>query len=291
LQVSGGPARFYCVFQGRCHLTLEGEREGVTLYPGDLVVTTPNRGHFLRDSQSTPTVSLEHAIGVDRLWTPHPINIGGGGSPTRMAWGCFLFGKPAIGSLLASLPPLILLKGTEDRSMMWWVDTLRLMIRESAQQQPGSQAIVDHLAQVILIQAIRSCMTSSSGADGGWLTALMDPDIGSALRLMHTQPQWPWKVASLADQVGMSRSAFAARFKALVSKPPQQYLLECRMEKACALLAEGQRGIKEIATSVGYATTAAFGNAFKRWSGRAPGSYRRSFNKEAIPSDHHAVQR
>jgi AraC-like DNA-binding protein len=47
------------------------------------------------------------------------------------------------------------------------------------------------------------------------------------------------------------------------------------MEKARALLDEGRRGLKQIATLVGYATGATFSNAFKRWGGVAPGAYRR----------------
>jgi len=51
------------------------------------------------------------------------------------------------------------------------------------------------------------------------------------------------------------------------------------MRKACDLLAEGRYGLKQIATRVGYATGAAFSNAFKRWSGTTPGAYRRSLGK------------
>ena len=34
-------------------------------------------------------------------------------------------------------------------------------------------------------------------------------------------------------------------------------------------------GMKEIANQVGYESESAFSNAFKRWSGTAPGAYRR----------------
>jgi AraC-like DNA-binding protein len=54
-----------------------------------------------------------------------------------------------------------------------------------------------------------------------------------------------------------------------------QYLMERRMQKACELLAEGQYGIKQIASQVGYASKAAFSNAFKRWNGQSPQAYRR----------------
>jgi AraC-like DNA-binding protein len=90
-------------------------------------------------------------------------------------------------------------------------------------------------------------------------------------------------VAALADRVCLSRSVFAARFKSLLSKSPMQYLFDCRMQKACAMLSEDRYGIKEIASHVGYATEGAFSNAFKRWSGQSPGSFRRLILK---PHDH-----
>jgi AraC-like DNA-binding protein len=52
--------------------------------------------------------------------------------------------------------------------------------------------------------------------------------------------------------------------------------LDCRMTKACTLLTENQCGLKEVASQVGYATEAAFSNAFKRWKGQSPGRYRRT---------------
>ena len=160
----------------------------------------------------------------------------------------------------------------------WLAETMQLVARESGPDQPGKQAIADHLAQIIFIQAVRHCTTALPGDGGGWLAAAMDPEIGPALGSIHGQPEWPWTVSSLAKKTGMSRSVFAARFKALLSKPPQRYLLECRMRKACALLADGQEEIKQIASRVGYATVAAFSNAFKRWSGTAPGAYRRTLS-------------
>jgi AraC-like DNA-binding protein len=90
-------------------------------------------------------------------------------------------------------------------------------------------------------------------------------------------------VAELARRVCLSRSVFASRFKNLLSTSPMQYLMERRMQKACELLAEGQYGIKQIASQVGYASKAAFSNAFKRWSGQSPQVYRRCLPKR--PTD------
>ncbi len=48
-------------------------------------------------------------------------------------------------------------------------------------------------------------------AQTGWLGALQDDQIGKAIILIHHNPDHSWTVASLANEVAMSRSAFAAR--------------------------------------------------------------------------------
>jgi len=141
---------------------------------------------------------------------------------------------------------------------------------------PGQQAVIDQLTRVLFIQAVRTCFTAVPDWGGTWLAAITDPEIGRALQLMHSRLDAPWTVAALADAVCLSRSVFASRFKALVSQSPLQYLLEYRMQKAAELLLEDRCGIKEIPAQVGYATRAAFSNAFKRWSGgTSPGTYKR----------------
>jgi AraC-like DNA-binding protein len=54
-------------------------------------------------------------------------------------------------------------------------------------------------------------------------------------------------VASLAEEVGLSRSVFAARFTQLVGEPPLGYLTRLRMQKAATLLREGATLAKGLA--------------------------------------------
>ena len=67
--------------------------------------------------------------------------------------------------------------------------------------------------------AIRSWIARDPAAQTGWLGALRDQQIGRAIALVHRDPARNWTVASLAMAVGMSRSAFAARFSQLVGEP------------------------------------------------------------------------
>jgi AraC-like DNA-binding protein len=81
-------------------------------------------------------------------------------------------------------------------------------------------------------------------------------------------------VESLAETAGMSRSAFALRFKELLGQTPLEYVTDWRMQKALQLLKEDDKKLVEVAQSVGYESDAAFSKAFKRIVGLTPGEYR-----------------
>ena len=80
-------------------------------------------------------------------------------------------------------------------------------------------------------------------------------------------------VESLAEAAGMSRSAFAARFKELLGQTPLEYVTEWRMQKAMQLLQQRDKKLIDVARSVGYGSDAAFSKAFKRVVGANPGEY------------------
>jgi len=83
----------------------------------------------------------------------------------------------------------------------------------------------------------------------------------------------PWTVESLAETAGMSRSAFAARFKELLGQTPLEYVTGWRMQKAVQLLEQRDKKLIDIARLVGYESDAAFSKAFKRVVGANPGDF------------------
>ena len=96
----------------------------------------------------------------------------------------------------------------------------------------------------------------------------------AALGAMHHRVEAPWTVASLAEEVGLSRSVFAARFTQLVGEPPLAYLTRLRMQKAAALLRDGAT-LARVSQMTGYASEASFSHAFRQWAGVAPGAWRK----------------
>ena len=95
--------------------------------------------------------------------------------------------------------------------------------------------------------------------------------MGTALSAIHESVNTPWTVESLAEAAGMSRSAFAARFKELLGQTPLEYVTEWRMQKAMQLLQQRDKKLIDVARSVGYESGAAFSKAFKRVVGINPG--------------------
>jgi transcriptional regulator GlxA family with amidase domain len=173
------------------------------------------------------------------------------------------------------LPPLILVKADQAQTLALYT-TLNMLASEMAEPAPGSELVVKRLADILFIQSIRAHIASrSESCKKGLLRAIFDPQIGAALNSMHEKVEGPWTVESLAAACGMSRSAFAVRFKELVGETPLEYLTSWRMHKATALLHQGDKKLFEVAKSVGYDSDAAFSKAFKRILGVAPREYRR----------------
>jgi AraC-like DNA-binding protein len=138
---------------------------------------------------------------------------------------------------------------------------------------PGSEIVATRLAEVLFIQVLRAYIASEPERNRGWLGAVFDPQIGTALTAFHDSVNIPWTVESLAEAAGMSRSAFAVRFKELLGQTPLEYVTEWRMQKAMQLLQQRDKKLIEVARLVGYESDAAFSKAFKRVVGANPGEY------------------
>jgi AraC-like DNA-binding protein len=111
-----------------------------------------------------------------------------------------------------------------------------------------STTVITRLADILVIQAIRSWIARDPAAQTGWLGALRDQQIGRAIALVHRDPARNWTVASLAMAVGMSRSAFAARFSQLVGEPAVRYVTRWKMHAALMWLKEENAALSEIAS-------------------------------------------
>ena len=199
---------------------------------------------------------------------------GGAGELTHLTCGVVRFDHVAGQQLMALLPRVLQIDTWADDEGSWLQSTLRFIAREARELRPGGETVITHLADILIIQAIRSWIDSAPQADRGWLAALRDDQVGRALAAIHREPEKDWTVALLAKEVGMSRSGFSARFTSLVGESAMRYLTQWRMQLARAQLLETSDSLSVLADRLGYQSEAAFSRAFKRVFGVSPGSLR-----------------
>jgi AraC-like DNA-binding protein len=271
-------AGFHAMLEGRGWLEVDGEDGRIELSPGDLVVLPHGHGHVMRDSPGTPPTSLAELIARHPLEDGIRLKMGGGrGAATVVICGGFELEEHGTNPLLANLPDVIHIRGKNGRPVSWLRATLRQIDAETRSGLAGGQTLIARLSDVLFLQAVRACFAEQvqDGRGRGWLRALRDPHIGKAIALIHRRPEADWDVASLAAKVGMSRSSFSARFRALVGEPPLKYVARWRVHEAARLLRTSNAKLTEIAERVGYESDVALSRLFKRLAGIAPGSYRR----------------
>jgi AraC-like DNA-binding protein len=265
---------FHVVTSGRCWLEVGGEQRA--LRPGDLVLVPHGTGHRLT---SEPDAVAAGLFDLPREQVSERYEIlrhGGGGAATTMVCGAVRFDHPAAHQLIALLPPIICIEAYAAQEMHWIQSTLQFMASEAKELRPGGETIITRLADILVIQTIRAWIAQDPAAQTGWLGALQDKQIGRAIALVHRDPGREWSVASLANEVAMSRSAFAARFTELLGEPVMRYVSRWRMHVAMTWLKEDTAPLGELADRLGYDSEAAFSRAFKRVIGVAPGAVRRN---------------
>lgn len=268
-----GYMMFHVVTAGHCWLEVDGE-EPRLLQQGSLALVPHGNGHCIRSHPTAETEPL-FDIPVEKVTDRYEImRYGGDGELTHLTCGVVSFDQVAGKQLVAQLPKVLQIDSWNDEEDSWLQSTLRFIAREARELRPGGETVITHLADIIIIQAIRTWIDSAPEANQGWLAALRDNQIGKALSAIHRQPEKDWTVALLAKEVGMSRSGFSARFTALVGESAKRYLTQWRMQIARAQLMETSDSLAVLSERLGYQSEAAFCRAFKRIFGVPPGSFR-----------------
>lgn len=266
---------FHIVTAGQCWLETADE-EPRLLQKGSLTLLPRGRGHRIL---SSPTEDVEALfdIPVEKVSERYEImRYGGDGELTQLTCGVVNFDHVTAQRLIAQLPEVLQVDSFDIDEDNWLQSTLRFIAREARQQKPGGETVITHLADILIIQAIRSWIDSAPEADQGWLAALRDNQVGRALAAIHREPEKDWTVASLAREAGMSRSGFSAKFTDMVGDSVKHYLTLWRMQIARARLLEGPEPLGNLAERLGYQSEAAFSRAFKRVTGVSPGSIRQN---------------
>jgi AraC-like DNA-binding protein len=170
--------------------------------------------------------------------------------------------------LVRALPKLVLVP----LSRVAGLDaSLQLLFAEGEQVRCGHRFVADRLFEVVLMQLLRWLLDNPAegGISSGLIMGLADPALARSLSAMHDKPGAPWSLQAMAEQASMSRSNFAARFKADIGATPADYLTDWRMTIAKSLLGNG-RTVKHIADELGYANASALSRVFAQRVGVSP---------------------
>lgn len=235
-----------------------------SLCAGDVVLIGNTDYVVASDPTSSPADSLPlPEMKEDRLQL--------GGDEVRLLGGGVAFTPGTSHLLLEMLPSSMVVESSSDAAGAI-ADLLSLLDREAREPRLGSEAISARLAEVLVVEAIRFHAGQEVPGNASWLGALADPKIGRALHGFHADISRPWTVALLAGEAAMSRAAFSAAFLRMVGRPPLDYVRAWRLTLARARLSAGA-GVATTAAEVGYSSQSAFGHAYRRFFGRAPGEH------------------
>ncbi len=267
----------YAVMFGQGWLAVDGVRDPVRLTTGDCFLLPSGRAFRLASDLSLAPLPFAT---VKALAQPGMIITHNGGGDFCMAGGHFELAGADASILLAALPPIVHIREEADKAALrWCLDRMMLELREP---RPGAFLVAQHLAHMMLLQALRLHMAEGTKGGVGWLFALADRQMGAAIGAMHEDPARRWTLQALAERAGMSRSTLALRFKETVGVSPMDYLTRWRMLVAGDRLADGAESISALAFSLGYDSESAFSTAFKRIMGCSPRQYGRS--RAAVPA-------
>jgi AraC-like DNA-binding protein len=254
---------------------LPEEGEPLQLAPGDVAVIRGPDPYVLADHPGTEPqvlilpgqrcvtpdgqeVELISYMGV-RTWGNSPVG------STVMLSGTYELEGEVSRRLLNALPPLVVLPGES-----WESPLVGLLAEEIVKDDPGQEAVLDRLLDLLLIAVLRAWFARPDADAPSWYRAYSDPVVGKALRLIHNDPGHQWTVGELAAEAGISRAALARRFTELVGEPPMTFLTDWRLSLAADLLREPGATIGSVAHQVGYSTPFALSTAFKRVRGISP---------------------
>ncbi|MDC6170671.1 AraC family transcriptional regulator [Paucibacter sp. XJ19-41] len=178
------------------------------------------------------------------------------------------FDGAALNPLVRALPPLVVLPLARVEGLGL---SLQLLFSETERLRCGQRLLADRLFEVVLIQLLRWLIDhpAEAGVQPGLITGLADPRLARALVALHEAPGEAWSLAAMAERAGMSRSAFAAHFKAVLAQTPAHYLADWRLTLAQSRLRQG-RPVKQIADELGYASASALSRLFSQRLGRSP---------------------
>jgi AraC-like DNA-binding protein len=264
---------FHVVASGACWVSIgDGDRHWAR--HGDVIVIPYGDQHRMGGSQDAEYVSMSSILPMPP-WREMPvIRHGAGGQRTDVVCGYLHSTDPLFDPELRVFPPVFVVRPPGGPAAEWVSANIAYALERTRAGRDGRGIVISRLPELLLVEVLRLHLASAPATGQGWLAGLDDPILRPALALLHSSPERPWTVSTLAQQAMVSRSVLDARFRDVLGRSPIRYLTEWRMHLAEDLLTTTDLNVGVIARRVGYDADEAFSRAFKRARGDAPSVWR-----------------
>jgi AraC-like DNA-binding protein len=265
---------FHLLTEGRGYANLEGDDRRLSLNAGDILIVPSGDPHILGNGPPIKPVDRSHVLDQVLSQGLKVSRMGGSGELTKFICG-YLSCDPQLSQIfLGGLPPILKVSIRDDPSGQWLEHSIRHSVDNVDASRPGCEAVLAKLSEVLFVETLRRYIANLPPEQTGWLAGVRDPEVGKALALLHRQPAHPWTIASLAKEVGSSRTVLAQRFRRYLSETPIAYLTRWRLQLDAQMLTSSSTGVAQIGAEVGYESEASFNRAFKREFGLPPAQFR-----------------
>jgi hypothetical protein len=182
--------------------------EPVRLRKGDCILLPTERSFRVASDLKLAPVDVKSLLSLPLNGRIAKCN---GGGDCFIVGGHFTLSGDHAGILLGMLPAIVHLRTEPDRAELRW--SLERMSRELQAQRPGGLLVSQHLAHMMLVQAVRLHLESRVEGGVGWLFALADKQLSAAMQAMHGDPARHWTLQMLAERGGISRTVFCVEIQ------------------------------------------------------------------------------
>lgn len=284
------PLTVVVVLRGGAVLAIDGEPPA-QLVAGDAALVQGTVDYTLQDAPHTAPQAL---IGSGQVCTKpdgSPLsdfrtlgvrawgNVPEGHEPhTVLLTGSYAHRNQLCRRLLDHLPDFISFAGA--RSPTAITSVVSMLATEAATSDAAQDVVIDRLVDLVTVSLLRAWFAEDVHRPT-WYAAYPDPVVGGVLRRIHHEPEQPWTIDTLANEVGVSRATLARQFTRQLREPVITYLTRWRIDLAADLLTGSDLTVESVAARVGYGSAFSLSTAFSRHHGLSPTAYRRRVSAPA----------
>jgi AraC-like DNA-binding protein len=229
---------------------------------GGVEVRTPDQRTTTAQAPAMLICRADGAHTLTRLQSDQP---GAVSAPVALLCARAHLEGPVAPLLLAEFhQPMVVPLADADASLQ---QVIQLVSAEINEPRCGQPLLLDRAGDILFIGLLRH-LVAHAGDGQGLFHGLADPRVARTLVALHSEPQADWRLETMAEHAGMSRTAFANRFREALNTTPGKYLAQLRLAIAQKAVASGD-SLKAAARRTGYTDASALSRVLAK--ARSPG--------------------